>query len=106
MTGAGIAEKFAVEIDENVSGSDEMRFEFAAERMIERGKNLGRIGGVRGLPSKCDLEHRRDKSRGDTVAGNVSDQNADPFIVQQQKVIEVAGHGAHGKIAGCNFKLE
>lgn len=35
MASSGIAEKFAVEIDENVSGSDEMRFEFSAEGLIE-----------------------------------------------------------------------
>lgn len=106
MTGAGIAETFGVEIDENVSGGDKMRLEFAAECVIERGKNFGRISGVRGLASKCNFEHGGDKSGGDTVTCNVSDENADPFIVQEQKVIEVAGYGAHRNIAGCNLKLE
>ena len=57
MACAGIAKEFGVEVDENVGGGDEVRFEFAAERLIERGENFRRVGSVRGLTGERNLKH-------------------------------------------------
>src|SRR5258708_1131668 len=49
------------------------------------------------LPGKRDLQHRGDERRGKAVARNVSDEDAEVLVVNLDEVVEIAGHGSHGK---------
>lgn len=58
------------------------------------------------MARKGDFEHGGNQSSRDTVTCNVRNEDADPFVVQKEKVIEVACYGAHREITGRDFKLE
>jgi hypothetical protein len=55
------------------------------------------------LHGKSDLKHGNYQRGRDSVAGDVSDENAELIAFERKEIVEIAGDGTHGKIAGCDF---
>src|SRR6266403_437428 len=56
------------------------------------------------LRGQRDLEHRGNKGRGKTVAGDIGNEHTEVGAVNLDKVVEIAGHGSHRKEAGGDIE--
>src|SRR3954471_3870617 len=81
-----------------------MLFELAAENAIQTSKDACGIASVKRLAGQSDLEHGGDQCGRDAMSSDVGDKDANPPLVDQEEVVEIAGHGTHGYVARCNFK--
>ena len=99
MACGGVAQNIFIEVGEEISGSDEVFFEFAAKSAIQAGENARGIVSVRKLGGESNFEHGGDERGGNSVASHVGDQNADAFFVEDEEIVEIAGDGAHGEVA-------
>jgi hypothetical protein len=57
-----------------------------------------------GLAGEGDLNHGRDQGGGEAVARDIGDQNADTLVVKLNEIVEIAGDGGHGGVAGGDIK--
>src|SRR6516165_11442490 len=76
-----------------------MPLKLSRKRLIQPRKDPGRVRSTRGLSSKCSLEHGSDQCGRQTVAADIRDQNTDVLFVDQDEVVKVPRHGAHGDVA-------
>src|SRR6266478_1037655 len=104
VAGSGVAQDQLVQVDENVGRGDEVLLKFPAKGAIQTGEDARGIFRVRRLSRKSDLEHGGDQRRGHAVTGDVGDQDADSSFVDHEKIVEVAGDGAHRQVARCDFE--
>src|SRR6266702_2391322 len=56
------------------------------------------------LPSESDLQHGCNERGGETVAGNVGDEDAEMRVVDLNEVVKVPGDGGHREKARSNVK--
>ena len=106
MSRAGVAEEFLLKVEVDVGGGDEVRGEFAGQGAVETGENLCGFRCLVSLAGESDLNHRSNEGGRKAVAGDVGDENADVLVVDLDEIVEVAGDGGHGGVAGSNFEAE
>ena len=81
-----------------------MLFELAAEGAVQPGENAHEIVGVSRLACESNLEHGGNQRSRHAVSSDVGDQNADALFVHAKEIVEIAGYGAHGRVARGNFE--
>src|SRR5262249_34804230 len=104
MAGCRVPQNSLLQVNEKIGGGNKMLFEFATESAVEARENERGIVDVGGLAGEGDFQHGSDESRGDAVAGDIGDENAEALLVDRKKVVEVSRDGAHGNVASGDFK--
>src|ERR1700733_12687584 len=98
--GGGVAEGGSCGVEIDVGGGDELALGVSVEDGIHAGEERGRVGSVGSLGGGGEFDHGGDERCGDSVAGDVGDEEAGLFWVGDEEVVEVSGDGGHGDVAG------
>src|ERR1700722_19807301 len=104
MCGGRIAQFLCLCVEIDVGGSNKLALRVAAKNRIHPVEKTGRVVRVSATTGCGELDHGGDERGGDDVAGDIRNQQAYFRIVCEDEVVEVAGDGSHGKIAGGNTK--
>ena len=98
MSRSRVTDDFCVKISVQISRSDEVVYEFSAERLIQRGKNQFGMLRVRLLSGESDFQHGSDDGGGHAVTGNIRNENAELIFFQREEIVEIAGDRTHREI--------
>ena len=105
VSGGGVAEGGGGGVEVDVGGGDELALRVAVEDGVHAGEERGGVGCVGALRGGGEFDHGGDECGGDTVAGDVGDEEAGLLRVGDEEVVEVSGYGGHGNVAGGDAEV-